>query len=254
MSVFSFRSLIVTGAVTGAVAVAQYFGVPFSLTQNGPRDTQRNEPAALVQETGADKILDESPLAGDPRIPGEAGSSPMFGVGSAHAAVLNPNRSPRSSASRGRGESSSASRSASMKPTCGKLLGCGAIIGSLVVGPVSARAQPDMTSELANAICAAPNTDAVVAAVASFDTLTPEDVAEAFGIAAFLGDLGRCSNQQAMADSFAFYKKGKDPAPLDAAFASGRVAAKPEGGTASAEIYQGSFAALGTAGDPPSGQ
>jgi hypothetical protein len=144
-----------------------------------------------------------------------------------------------------------------MRSICGKLVGCAALIGSFAVTPLAAppaRAQPDMTNELANAICAAPNPDAVTAAVASFETLSQEDVAEAFGIAAFLGDLGRCANQQAMADGFAYYKKGKDQATLDAAYASGRVAAKPEGGTASAEIYQGSFAALGTAGDPPSGQ
>lgn len=144
-----------------------------------------------------------------------------------------------------------------MKSSCSKLLGCGVIASALVAAPLAARAEPDLTNELANAICAAPTNDAVAAAVASFDTgdrMAPEDVAEAFGIATFLGDLGRCANRQAIADSFAFYKKGKDPAPLDAAFASGRVAAKPEGGTASAEINQGSFASLGTAGDPPSGQ
>jgi len=127
----------------------------------------------------------------------------------------------------------------------------------VLLGSLPARAAQDSTSELANAICAAANVDAVAAAVASVATaeeLTPERIAEAFGVATFLADLGRCANRQAIADGFAYFKKGKDPDPLDLAFASGRVVAKPEGGTASAEIYQGSFAMLGTAGDPPSAQ
>lgn len=123
---------------------------------------------------------------------------------------------------------------------------------------VPARAADNPVNGLANAICGANDLNAVtvaLAAVAPEDELAPEDVAEAFGIATFLADLGRCVNRQAIADGFAFYKKGKDAGPLDAAFASGRVAAKPEsGGTAHAGIFQGSFASLGTAGDPPSGQ
>lgn len=111
---------------------------------------------------------------------------------------------------------------------------------------------------LANAICAAGDLNAVTAALGAVspqDELQPQDVAEAFGIATFLADLGRCTNRQAIADGFAFYKKGKDPAPLDAAFASGRLVAKPAGSaTANAGTFQGSFASLGTAGDPPSGQ
>lgn len=121
----------------------------------------------------------------------------------------------------------------------------------------AARAEEDAVADLANAICAAPDVAAVVAALASFapeDAIGPEVVAEAFGVATFLGDLGRCANRQAIADSFAYYKKGKEVAKLDAAFALGRVAAKPGGGTASAEVYQGSFATLGSAGDAPSGQ
>lgn len=121
----------------------------------------------------------------------------------------------------------------------------------------SVNAGQDPTSELANAICAAATPDAVAAALTAVDPsddLSDEQIAEAFGIATFLGDLGRCANRQAMADAFAVFKKGKDAAVLDLAFAAGRVAAKPDGGTASAEIYQGSFATLGTAGDPPSGQ
>jgi hypothetical protein len=119
------------------------------------------------------------------------------------------------------------------------------------------QAAEDPVSELANAICAAPDLNAITAALSTLaaeDALAPEEVAEAFGVATFLGDLGRCTNRQAIADGFVLFKKGKDIAQLDAAFAAGRVAAKPEGGTASAEVYQGSFASLGTAGDPPSGQ
>lgn len=123
---------------------------------------------------------------------------------------------------------------------------------------VPARAADNPVNGLANAICGAGDLNAVTAAlgaVAPEDELAPEDVAEAFGIATFLADLGRCVNRQAIADGFAFYKKGKDAGPLDAAFASGRVAAKPEGsGTGHAGLFQGSFASLGTAGDPPSGQ
>jgi len=129
-------------------------------------------------------------------------------------------------------------------------------LGALSVAPTSAAEDP--VGELANAICAAPDLGAINAAIATLSTesaLAPEQVAEAFGVATFLGDLGRCANRQAIADGFVFYKKGKDVALLDTAFAAGRVAAKPGGGgTASAEVYQGSFASLGTAGDPPSGQ
>jgi hypothetical protein len=126
----------------------------------------------------------------------------------------------------------------------------------LPVAPVSAADNP--VNGLANAICGAPDLNAVtvaLGAVAPEDELAAEDVAEAFGVATFLADLGRCVNRQAIADGFAFYKKGKDAGPLDKAFASGRVAAKPEGGaSAHAGVFQGSFASLGTAGDPPSGQ
>jgi len=132
----------------------------------------------------------------------------------------------------------------------------GILVGSLAGGTV--RAADDPVGELANAMCAAPDLNAITAAISTLGTegaLAPEQVAEAFGVATFLGDLGRCANRQAIADGFVFFKKGKDIAQLDAAFAAGRVAAKPGGGgTASAEVYQGSFASLGTAGDPPSGQ
>jgi hypothetical protein len=124
--------------------------------------------------------------------------------------------------------------------------------------PATAAAADDPINDLANALCAAPDWPALTKALSTFTAdgaMSDTDVAEAFGVATFLGDLGRCANRQAIADGFAFYKKGKDVARLDAAFAMGRVAAKPSGGgTASAEIYQGSFATLATAGDPPSGQ
>lgn len=153
----------------------------------------------------------------------------------------------------------------SMKPaTCLNIVGCGVMSAVLAVAPITAHATQDqalgtqdVTTDLANAIAAALNSDAVAAAVASFSAgngLSPEDVAQAFGAAMFLCDLGRCKNPQAIADSFAAYKKGKDGQALDAAFAMGRVGAEADGGTASAEVYQSSFAALGTAGDAPSGQ
>jgi hypothetical protein len=134
---------------------------------------------------------------------------------------------------------------------------CGAFAIAAALGGRAALAADDAVGELANAICAAADLKGITAVVAVFEgaeELVPTEVAEAFGIASFLGDLGRCPNRQAVADAFAFYKKGKDAAPLDAAFAMGRVAAKPGGGTASASFYDGSFAVLGTAGDPPSGQ
>lgn len=134
-----------------------------------------------------------------------------------------------------------------------------AATGTAAALAFAAQAAPgdDPVAELANAICAAQTLDAVNAAVSALsadDAMQLEQVAQAFGTATFFGDLGRCANRQVIADAFALFKKGKDVARLDAAFAMGRVAAKPGGGTASAEIYQGSFAALGTAGDPPSGQ
>ncbi|MCE9522373.1 MAG: hypothetical protein K8S25_08075 [Alphaproteobacteria bacterium] len=131
------------------------------------------------------------------------------------------------------------------------------LVLSIAAVSLTARAAEDPISELANAICAAPDINAVTSALTSLapeDAMLPEEVGEAFGVATFLGDLQRCANRQAIADGFAFYKKGKDGSKLDAAFAMGRVAAKPEGGTASAQVYQGSFSTLGTAGDAPSGQ
>ncbi|MEQ1866468.1 MAG: hypothetical protein ABL996_17655 [Micropepsaceae bacterium] len=124
-------------------------------------------------------------------------------------------------------------------------------------GPV--RAEEDAVGDLANAICAAPDVNSVISALSAFgsdESFGPESVAEAFGIATFLSDLGRCASRQAIADSFAYYKKGKEVAKLDAAFALGRVAAKPGAATEGGgeDVYQGSFAALGTAGDAPSGQ
>jgi len=126
-----------------------------------------------------------------------------------------------------------------------------------IAAPWTSIAAEDPINELANAICAAPDMNAIGVALSSLapeDVMLPEQVAEAFGVATFLGDLQRCASRQAIADGYAFYRKGKDGGKLDIAFATGRVAAKPEGGTASAEVYQGSFAALGTAGDAPSGQ
>lgn len=110
---------------------------------------------------------------------------------------------------------------------------------------------------LANAICSAADLNAVTAAVNAVppeDEMLATDIAEAFGVATFLADLGRCVNRQAIADGFVYFKKGKDAAPLDVAFANGRVAARPESVTAQVGGFQGSFASLGTAGDPPSGQ
>lgn len=134
-----------------------------------------------------------------------------------------------------------------------------ALVVLLLTASMPARAQDDAVNTLANAICAAPDVNGVIAAVRAFgpeDAVEPETVAEAFGIATFLSDLGRCASRQAIADSFAYYKKGKEIAKLDAAFATGRVAAKPGTATSgeSESVYLGSFATLGTAGDAPSGQ
>jgi hypothetical protein len=137
----------------------------------------------------------------------------------------------------------------------------GRVALALSLGLVSvplAAAGDEPIGNLANALCAASDIKAMNEAVGARiadEIMSEEQIAEAFGFATFLGDLGRCANRQAIADSYALFKKDKDQNALDAAFATGRVAAKPEGGgTASAEIYQGSFGSLGTAGDPPSGQ
>ncbi len=230
---FGVRSLVVAGAISGAIALYEYY--PFG----SPQDTASRLDAAAPEV----RLNDESPAVQEPVNPPGFDAPSLLGIRQAKADVRNV--------------SHPGGGSSSMKASCNKVWGCAAVISALTLAPVEAKASPDLTSELANAICAAPSPDAVSAAVASFeaqDGLTSEDIAEAFGIATFLADLGRCADRQAIADGFAFYKKGKDPGPLDAAFASGRVAAKPEGGTASTEVYQGSFAALGAAGDPPSGQ
>lgn len=139
----------------------------------------------------------------------------------------------------------------------------GPVVRSLACASVialssAAHAGETTVGGLANAICAAPDLEAIAGTLNSYspdEPLTAEAVAEAFGAATFLADLGRCANRQAIADGFAVFKKGKDPIHLDIAFATGRVAAKPEGaGAQVAGVYQGSFAQLGTAGDPPSGQ
>jgi hypothetical protein len=143
-----------------------------------------------------------------------------------------------------------------MTTKAARLLLAFATAGGLVIAAPSL-AGDDPINDLASAICAAPDLNAITSALATLapeNALNSEEVAEAFGVATFLGDLGRCANRQAIADGFAFFKKGKDAARLDAAFAMGRVAAKPGGGAAGADSYQGSFAVLGTAGEPPSGQ
>ena len=130
------------------------------------------------------------------------------------------------------------------------IIGLGAVLPSA--------ASDDPVNSLAGAICAAADFNSISALISQTQTenpMQPEEIAEAFGVAAFLADLGRCANRQAMADSFVLYKKGKNISALDVAFAQGRVAAKPaSSASAVTGTYQGSFVALGTAGDPPSGQ
>jgi hypothetical protein len=129
---------------------------------------------------------------------------------------------------------------------------------SVIALSATAYAGETTVGGLANAICAAPDMAAISGVLNTYspeEPLTAEAIAEAFGAATFLADLGRCANRQAIADSFAVFKKGKDVVLLDTSFATGRVAAKPEGaGAQTAGVFQGSFAQLGTAGDPPSGQ
>lgn len=115
----------------------------------------------------------------------------------------------------------------------------------------------DPVSRLANDVCGAHDLQTIntfVYRYISDDRLEPEEVAEAFGVATFLGDLGRCANQQAILDAFFLFKKDKDISALDIAFARGRVAAKPASSPSSGSggKFQGSFVALGTAGEPPS--
>jgi hypothetical protein len=119
------------------------------------------------------------------------------------------------------------------------------------------RAATDAMTDLANAICASKTAGEIGAVVAEFApaaSLSQEEVAEAFGEASFMADLGRCASGQAIADAYAAFKAGKDAARLDAAFAMGRVSGTAGGGTAGAGSYDGSYSGLGSAGDPPSGQ
>lgn len=140
--------------------------------------------------------------------------------------------------------------------TSANSLRVGLLLVAIAVTPVGAADDP--VSQLANDVCAAADLKSIndlVYRSISDDRIAPEEVAEAFGVAAFLGDLGRCTNRQAIVDSFVLYKKDKDPNKLDVAFAKGRVAAKPPSNAAEESgLYLGSFVALGTAGEAPSGQ
>jgi hypothetical protein len=132
-----------------------------------------------------------------------------------------------------------------------------ALTGLLAAAPADAREPVDYTSELAIAIAAAPDPAAVAAAVATYEIgygLGPEQIAQAFGEAAFLCDLGRCANPKAIVAAFANYKQGKDVAMLDAAFAAGREGVGIDAATANGEVFRDSFVALASPGDPPSGQ
>jgi hypothetical protein len=132
-----------------------------------------------------------------------------------------------------------------------------ALLLQISVPASTAWSEPDPVGELANAICAGKTTADIstsLADVGPSGALTDDDVAEAFGQASFMADLGRCGSAQAIADAYAAFKKGKDAQKIDAAFAMGRVSGQPTGGTASAGLYQGSFSGLGSAGDPPSGK
>ena len=137
------------------------------------------------------------------------------------------------------------------------LAGAMGIAGTCILAIPGNSATQDPATELAGAICAAPDAQAIAEAlrtVGPSDTLSDFDIAEAFGNASFMSDLGRCANKKAIHEAFAAFKQGKkDEAKLDAAFAGGRVAGKPNGGTASVASYQASYESLGAAGDPPSG-
>lgn len=137
----------------------------------------------------------------------------------------------------------------------GLVLACAMLLAGL--SSQAAMSKPDPVAELANAICAGKTVADISASLADLGpggALSDDDVAEAFGEASFMADLGRCGSGQAVADSYAAFKKGKNAQELDASFAMGRVSGEPTGGTASAGLYQGSFSSLGSAGDPPSGK
>ena len=111
-----------------------------------------------------------------------------------------------------------------MRSICREIIVAFALTGLLAATPAAARETVDYTNELAIAIAAAPDPDAVAAAVATYEIgygLGPEQVAQAFGEATSLCDLGRCANPNAVVAAFANYKQGKDVAVLDAAFAAG---------------------------------
>ncbi len=144
-----------------------------------------------------------------------------------------------------------------MRSICREIFVAIALTGVLAAAPAAAREMVDYTSELAIAIAAAPDPDAAAAAVATYEIgygLGPEQIAQAFGEAASLCDLGRCANPNAVVAAFANYKQGKDAAVLDAAFAAGHAGTEIEAATANGELFQDSFVALASPGDPPSGQ
>lgn len=132
-----------------------------------------------------------------------------------------------------------------------------ALTGLFAAAPQAARAAPDYTNDLALAISAAPDPEAVASVVATYELvfgLAPEQVAQAFGEAASLCNLGRCANPQAVFFAFTAYKQGKDEVVLDTAFAVGQAGADIENATATAEVNQSSIVTLASPGEPPSGQ
>lgn len=132
-----------------------------------------------------------------------------------------------------------------------------ALTGLVVSTPAPARAESDDMSGLAFAICAAPSLETIASALTTYELvygLSPERIAQAFGEAAFLCEIGRCANPAAIAVAFTNYKQGKDAVVLDAAFAIGQAGAEVESATASVAGGQSSFVALASPGDPPSGQ
>jgi len=136
-----------------------------------------------------------------------------------------------------------------------RISGMATVLLLFCLAPGPALSRPDPVSELANAICAGKTPSDISTSLADLGpggALTDSDVAEAFGEASFMADLGRCGSGQAIADAYAAFKRGKNAQALDASFAMGRVSGEPTGGTASAGLYRGSFSSLGAAGDPPS--
>ena len=108
----------------------------------------------------------------------------------------------------------------------------------------------------AQAACAGKGVAEISAALGKLGLIgkLPDDkVAEAFGQALYLADLGHCVSPQAIVDAFAAFKKGKDAQTLDVAFAAGHMNGSHDGEHGHGGHDHHERDDTGSPGDPPSG-